>query len=130
MNKSESELSIGRLLFLYFALSAFVFAAPTESEMVWLKDVTTSWQSDKRKFSDPNLPDILTFQLRSGSRALTLNLERNYAIDPNTEVYFVSKSNDGRYQLEKALNLKKEVSTNNHCTEIKIHKLLNANASR
>ncbi|KAK3593456.1 hypothetical protein CHS0354_020221 [Potamilus streckersoni] len=97
-------------MFLYFALSAFVFAAPTESEMVWLKDVTSSWQSDKRKFSDPNLPDILTFQLRGGSRALTLNLERNHAIDPNADVYIVSKSNDGRSQLEKVLNLEKEVS--------------------
>ncbi|KAK3593458.1 hypothetical protein CHS0354_020223 [Potamilus streckersoni] len=76
--------------------------------MVWLKDVTTSLHSDKRIFSDPNLPDILTFQLRGGSRALTLNLERNYAIDPNAEVYIVSKSNDGRFQLEKALNFEKE----------------------
>ncbi|KAK3600923.1 hypothetical protein CHS0354_013304 [Potamilus streckersoni] len=84
-------------------------AAPDESERVWLKDVTTSLQSDKRKFSDPSLPDILTFQLRGGSRSLTLNLKRNHAIDPNADVYFVRKSNDGRSHLEKALNLEKEV---------------------
>ncbi|KAK3600926.1 hypothetical protein CHS0354_013307 [Potamilus streckersoni] len=83
--------------------------APNQSEMVWLKDITTSLQSDKRKFSDPNLPDTLTFELRGRLRALTLNLKRNHAINPNADVYFMHKSNDGRSHLEKVLNLEKEV---------------------
>ncbi|KAL3875192.1 hypothetical protein ACJMK2_038119 [Sinanodonta woodiana] len=79
-----------------------------ESKMVWVKDVTTSLQTDKRAFSDTDLPDDLTFQLRGGSRSLTLNLKRNHAIDPNTNVYFVNKLNDGRSQMKKALIVDEE----------------------
>ncbi|KAL3875198.1 hypothetical protein ACJMK2_038125 [Sinanodonta woodiana] len=76
--------------------------------MVWLKDVTDSLQTNKRKLNDANLPNNLAFQLRVGSRTLSLNLKRNHAIDPNANVYFVSEVNDGRPLLEKAHILKEE----------------------
>ncbi|KAL3875199.1 hypothetical protein ACJMK2_038126 [Sinanodonta woodiana] len=76
--------------------------------MVWLKDVTASLQTNKREFSDADLPNHLAFRLRVGSRALTLNLKRNRAIDPNADVYFVSEVNDGRSLLEQAHILKEE----------------------
>ncbi|KAL3875195.1 hypothetical protein ACJMK2_038122, partial [Sinanodonta woodiana] len=79
-----------------------------KSESVWVKDVTTSLETDKRQLSDTDLPDDLTFRLIGGSRSLTLNLKRNHAIDPNADVYFVRKLNDGRSYMEKALILQEE----------------------
>ncbi|KAL3875183.1 hypothetical protein ACJMK2_038110 [Sinanodonta woodiana] len=76
--------------------------------MVWLTDVTRRLPTVKRDSSDPSLPDNLTFQLRGGSRSLTLNLKRNHQINPNADMYFVRKSNDGQSHLEKALNLENE----------------------
>ncbi|KAL3875189.1 hypothetical protein ACJMK2_038116 [Sinanodonta woodiana] len=100
------------MLVLCFVLCPFVLsflcAAPNESEMVWLTDVTRRLPTVKRDSSDPSLPDNLTFQLRGGSRSLTLNLKRNNEINPNADMYFVRKSNDGQSHLEKALNLENE----------------------
>ncbi|KAL3888136.1 hypothetical protein ACJMK2_000516, partial [Sinanodonta woodiana] len=77
---------------------------PTDSEAVWVKDVTP-FQRNKRSFNDRDLPDQLRFQLRRGSNILTLNLKRNHMIDPNADVYFAMKLEDGRSILEKTPNL-------------------------
>ncbi|KAL3875282.1 hypothetical protein ACJMK2_038204 [Sinanodonta woodiana] len=80
----------------------------SDSEIVWLKDVTTGLQTDKRSFSDSNLPDTLTFELNRRSRAISLNLKRNHGIDPNADVYYVTNSKDGQSHLEKAQHLETE----------------------
>ncbi|KAL3856273.1 hypothetical protein ACJMK2_011047, partial [Sinanodonta woodiana] len=80
----------------------------TESETIWLKDVTASFQTDKRTLGDLDLPDDLSFHLRLESNVLALNLKRNHGIDPNANVYFGRKLNDGQQFLEKALYLEKE----------------------
>ncbi|KAL3856559.1 hypothetical protein ACJMK2_011295 [Sinanodonta woodiana] len=79
--------------------------APTDLQEVWLKDVTTKFQTDKRTLSHRVLGDELTFRLMQGSHYLTLNLKRNYGIDPNADIYVVQKSNDGRYQPHKTHHL-------------------------
>ncbi|KAL3875283.1 hypothetical protein ACJMK2_038205 [Sinanodonta woodiana] len=76
--------------------------------MVWLTDVTRRLPTVKRESSDPSLPDNLTFQLRGGSRSLTLNLKRNHQINPNADVYFVRNLNDLESHLEKAINMENE----------------------
>ncbi|KAL3875193.1 hypothetical protein ACJMK2_038120, partial [Sinanodonta woodiana] len=83
-------------------------SATIKSESVWVKDVSTSLPKDKRELSDTDLPDDLTFRLIDGSRSLTINLKRNHAIDPNADVYFVSKLNDGRSYMEKAIIVQEE----------------------
>ncbi|KAK3576268.1 hypothetical protein CHS0354_027712, partial [Potamilus streckersoni] len=86
----------------------FILLAKTDSETVWLKDVTTLLQTDKRTLSDDDLPDQLSFILKSKSHTLTLNLKRNYDIDPNADIYTVRKLNDGRSLLEKTDNIENE----------------------
>ncbi|KAL3853994.1 hypothetical protein ACJMK2_013278, partial [Sinanodonta woodiana] len=66
------------------------------SETVWLRDITNIFQGEKRTLGDFDLPDHLTFYLRRGSDALTLNLRRNYDIDPNAKIYVVQKLSNGR----------------------------------
>ncbi|KAK3598279.1 hypothetical protein CHS0354_019805 [Potamilus streckersoni] len=78
------------------------------SELVWLKDVTAIFQTQKRMFGDPNLPDHLTFHVKRGSGVLTLNLKRNNEIDPNSDIYFVERTKDGRSILSKTTTLERE----------------------
>ncbi|KAK3600760.1 hypothetical protein CHS0354_017053 [Potamilus streckersoni] len=78
------------------------------SEIVWLKDVTAIFQTQKQIFSDPDLPDHLTFQVKRGSGVLILNLKRNYEIDPNADIYFVERAKDGRSILSKTTMLERE----------------------
>ncbi|KAL3856577.1 hypothetical protein ACJMK2_011312 [Sinanodonta woodiana] len=82
--------------------------ATTDSEKVFLKDVTSSLLKDERSLNDLDLPDDLTFLLSRGWHTLQLNLKRNREIDPNAEVYYVGKLNDGRSVLEKAQLFDKE----------------------
>ncbi|KAK3586769.1 hypothetical protein CHS0354_016944 [Potamilus streckersoni] len=77
-------------------------------ETVWLKDVTTTTQTDKRTLSDHGLPAQLTFHLMRGSGVLTLTLKRNYDIDPNADIYAVQRTKDGRSILSKTRNLEQE----------------------
>ncbi|KAK3578110.1 hypothetical protein CHS0354_007821 [Potamilus streckersoni] len=95
-----------------FAVVLLVYAQPASirSETVWLKDVTTKFQIDKRTPSDHNLPDQLTFHLWRGSDDLSLNLKRNYDINPNTDMYFVHRRTDGQFRLLRTRNLKAEVN--------------------
>ncbi|KAK3598634.1 hypothetical protein CHS0354_037584 [Potamilus streckersoni] len=78
-------------------------------ETVWLKDVTTTIQTDKRTLGDPGLPAHLTFHLMRGSDALTLNLKRNYEIDPNADIYVVQSTKDGRSTLSRTRHLRQEM---------------------
>ncbi|KAK3598283.1 hypothetical protein CHS0354_019809 [Potamilus streckersoni] len=78
------------------------------SEIVWLKDVTEIFQTQKRIFDDPDLPDHLTFHVWRGSGVLTLNLKRNYEIDPNADIYFVEVTSDDRSILSKTTTLERE----------------------
>ncbi|KAL3861629.1 hypothetical protein ACJMK2_007654 [Sinanodonta woodiana] len=80
-------------------------AATTDAETVWLKDVTTRIQTDKREVNGADLPDQLTFHLKRRNQDLVLNLKRNYHIDPNADIYIVQTLNDGRTILEKSQNL-------------------------
>ncbi|KAK3577644.1 hypothetical protein CHS0354_016039 [Potamilus streckersoni] len=89
--------------------NALVVSARDDSEIVWLKDVTTSFEKDKRTSIDLDLPDELTFYLSRGSNDLTLHLKRNYFIDPNADVYVVQKLENGKHHLEKTENLGNEV---------------------
>ncbi|KAK3608759.1 hypothetical protein CHS0354_010462 [Potamilus streckersoni] len=82
------------------------------SEIVWLKDVNAKFQTQKRIFGDPDLPDHLTFHVMRGSGVLTLKLKRNYEIDPNADIYLVERTKDGRSKLSKATTLEREVSFN------------------
>ncbi|KAK3603948.1 hypothetical protein CHS0354_030875, partial [Potamilus streckersoni] len=86
----------------------YLIQASTVSKNVWLKDVTR-FKTEKRINDDLDLPDELTFHLTGISTALTLNLKRNYGIDPNANVYIVRELKDGQPLLDKALNLEKEV---------------------
>ncbi|KAL3836834.1 hypothetical protein ACJMK2_022247, partial [Sinanodonta woodiana] len=72
-------------------------------ETVWLKDAT-----DKRTLSNIDLPDELVFDLTRRSETLNLNLRRNYDINPNTDVYFARKSENGELVLEKSRHREKE----------------------
>ncbi|KAL3892090.1 hypothetical protein ACJMK2_004327 [Sinanodonta woodiana] len=85
-----------------------VWPDPTSLETVWLNDVTTRFQTDKRTLGDTDLPHQLTFHLRRESDDLTLNLRRNYDIDPNADIYFVEQLKDGRSILKKENILEKE----------------------
>ncbi|KAK3600756.1 hypothetical protein CHS0354_017049 [Potamilus streckersoni] len=82
------------------------------SEIVWLKDMTAIFQTQKRILGDPDLPDHLTFHVRRRSGVLTLELTRNYEIDPNADIYFVERTKDGRSLLSKTTTLEREVSFN------------------
>ncbi|KAK3598199.1 hypothetical protein CHS0354_031935 [Potamilus streckersoni] len=76
--------------------------------MVWLKDMTRRFQTYKRTLSEGDLPDQLSFRLKRKSHSLTLNLRKNYDIDPNADIYIVQNLDDGRSVLERAQNLEKE----------------------
>ncbi|KAL3892094.1 hypothetical protein ACJMK2_004331, partial [Sinanodonta woodiana] len=80
----------------------------THIETVWLKEVTTEFPTDKRTLGDPNLPTQLTFHIRRESDDLTLNLRRNYDIDPNADIYVSQTINDGQSILRKASHLERE----------------------
>ncbi|KAL3856270.1 hypothetical protein ACJMK2_011044, partial [Sinanodonta woodiana] len=75
------------------------------AETVWLQDVTTGLQTDKRLISDLDLPDVLTFAFSRGSQALNLNLRRNHDINPNADIYIVEKLKDGRFHSRKSRDL-------------------------
>ncbi|KAK3591695.1 hypothetical protein CHS0354_040626 [Potamilus streckersoni] len=66
------------------------------------------FQTDKRTSSGLDLADHLTFRLRRGSRAFTLNLERNHDINPDTDMYFLRNVRNGRFRIVKSRNLEKE----------------------
>ncbi|KAK3598632.1 hypothetical protein CHS0354_037582 [Potamilus streckersoni] len=86
-------------------------------ETVWLKDVTTTIQTDKRTLGDPGLPAHLTFHLMRGSDALTLNLKRNYEIDPNADIYVVQSTKGGQSTLSRTRHLRQEfLSLDDICT--------------
>ncbi|KAK3598285.1 hypothetical protein CHS0354_019811 [Potamilus streckersoni] len=78
------------------------------SEIVWLKDVTEIFHTQKRLFGDHDLPDHLTFHVRRRSGVLTLKLKRNYEIDPDADIYFVEGTKDGRSILSKTKTLECE----------------------
>ncbi|KAL3856271.1 hypothetical protein ACJMK2_011045, partial [Sinanodonta woodiana] len=78
---------------------------PVNAETVWLQDVTTKLQTDKRLISDLDLPDALTFDFSRGSQALNLNLRRNHDINPNADIYIVEKLKDGRFHSRKSRDL-------------------------
>ncbi|KAK3598629.1 hypothetical protein CHS0354_037579 [Potamilus streckersoni] len=88
--------------------SILLLPAATGFETVWVTDVTAQFQADKRALGDIYLPDQLTFDLIRGSDELTLNLKRNYDIDPNTDIYVVQKLKDGRSFLARTNKLEKE----------------------
>ncbi|KAL3856366.1 hypothetical protein ACJMK2_011134 [Sinanodonta woodiana] len=96
------------VLLLIVSATLYVESAPTDSEIVWLKDVSQIIQTDERTLLDPDLPDDLSFHLRRGSQFVQLNLKRNHDIDPNADIYVVRKLYDGRYYQEKSLDLEKE----------------------
>ncbi|KAK3608763.1 hypothetical protein CHS0354_010466 [Potamilus streckersoni] len=83
-------------------------AAISGSEIVWLKDLTAIFQTQKRIFGNTDLPDQLVFHVRRGSGVLTLNLKRNYEIDPNADMYLVERTKDGRSILSKATTLERK----------------------
>ncbi|KAK3575817.1 hypothetical protein CHS0354_027038, partial [Potamilus streckersoni] len=89
-------------------LSAYFLKATTDAETVWLKDVTTKFQTDKRTVSDTDLPEKLSFHLKRKSHDLTFNLKRNHQINPNADIFVVRKLNDGQSVLEKTQNLENE----------------------
>ncbi|KAL3836858.1 hypothetical protein ACJMK2_022269, partial [Sinanodonta woodiana] len=72
-------------------------AAKTTLETVWLKDAT-----EKRTLSNTDLPDKLAFHLTRRSETLTLNLRRNHDINPNADVYFARKMQNGTLALVKS----------------------------
>ncbi|KAK3585048.1 hypothetical protein CHS0354_009898 [Potamilus streckersoni] len=82
----------------------------TSFEILWLKDVTARFQTDKRTLIDVDFPNDLTFHLTRGSESLTLNLKRNHDINPYADVYFARKLKDGQPVLVKSRNYHKEVS--------------------
>ncbi|KAK3576241.1 hypothetical protein CHS0354_027040, partial [Potamilus streckersoni] len=63
--------------------------------------------ADKRTFDDLDLPHQLTFDLKRGLDTVTLNLKRNYDVDPNADIYVVKLKN-GRSILAKTNELEKE----------------------
>ncbi|KAL3856272.1 hypothetical protein ACJMK2_011046, partial [Sinanodonta woodiana] len=90
------------------SLLVCVQSATTSPETVWLRDVTSELQTDKRILGDLDLPDELTFIFSRGSKSLNINLRRNYEIDPNVDVYVVQKSTIGRVHVTKSGNLEHE----------------------
>ncbi|KAL3861647.1 hypothetical protein ACJMK2_007672 [Sinanodonta woodiana] len=94
-------------LFAFCLLTCFPKAA-TDAETVWLRDVTTRLQTDEREDTGSNLPDQLSFHLKSNTHDIALNLKRNYQIDPNTNIYVVQKFEDGQPLLEKTQNSENE----------------------
>ncbi|KAK3586770.1 hypothetical protein CHS0354_016945 [Potamilus streckersoni] len=95
-------------LILFAGLMTYVNSVRIGMETVWLKDVTTTIQTDKRTIGDHGLPAQLTFHLMRGSGDLTLTLKRNYDIDPNADIYVVQRTKDGRSILSKTRNLERE----------------------
>ncbi|KAL3836829.1 hypothetical protein ACJMK2_022242, partial [Sinanodonta woodiana] len=83
-------------------------------ETVWLKDVTTLFQTDKRTLSDLDLPNDLTFHLTRGSDVLTLDLKRNHDINPDADVYFARTLKNGQSFLVKSRNYEKELPISTH----------------
>ncbi|KAL3853998.1 hypothetical protein ACJMK2_013282, partial [Sinanodonta woodiana] len=83
-------------------------SASASSETIWVKEVSTRFQTDKRIFSDVDLPDHLTIRLSRGSDRYTLHLERNYDINPNSDMYFVKKDKNGRLRFVKSQDVKNE----------------------
>ncbi|KAL3836833.1 hypothetical protein ACJMK2_022246, partial [Sinanodonta woodiana] len=55
-----------------------------------------------------DLPDELAFHLTRRSETLNLNLRRNYDINPNADVYFARKSQNGDFVLRKSRHIEKE----------------------
>ncbi|KAL3853997.1 hypothetical protein ACJMK2_013281, partial [Sinanodonta woodiana] len=78
------------------------------SEIVWLKEVTTEFATSKRTIGDFDLPNELTFHLKRDLDYVTLNLKRNYDINPNVDAYFAHRLDDGRLSLVKRPNLERE----------------------
>ncbi|KAL3861351.1 hypothetical protein ACJMK2_007387, partial [Sinanodonta woodiana] len=78
------------------------------TETVWLKDVTTRLQRDKRSIGMSDHPEKLTFLLKRNSDTLTLNLKRNDNVDPNADLYTVRNLDDGRSIVEKTVDAEKE----------------------
>ncbi|KAK3576244.1 hypothetical protein CHS0354_027043 [Potamilus streckersoni] len=68
-------------------------------------------QADKRALDDLDLPNQLTFDFRRGLDTVTLNLKRNYDIDPNADIYVVQKLKNGRSFLAKTNELENEAFT-------------------
>ncbi|KAK3576242.1 hypothetical protein CHS0354_027041, partial [Potamilus streckersoni] len=96
------------VLFLIAGLMANVHSATTGLEMVWVRDVTAHYQANKRGLSAFDFPNQLTFHLKRGLDDVTLNLNRNYAIDPNADVYVVQNLKDGRSLLARTNKLEEE----------------------
>ncbi|KAK3584062.1 hypothetical protein CHS0354_032416 [Potamilus streckersoni] len=96
-------------------------------ETVWLKDVTTTSQTDKRTLSETDLPNELTFHLKRGSKVVTLNLRRNHGINPNADFYFARKLKNGQSALVKSRNLEKkddDFKVSYACEEAKLGHML------
>ncbi|KAK3581890.1 hypothetical protein CHS0354_024203 [Potamilus streckersoni] len=72
----------------------------TESKIVWVKDVTKSFEINQRTHRDLDLHDALKFRLRYESHLLTLNLKKNYGINPNADIYVVRELKDGQSFLD------------------------------
>ncbi|KAL3836860.1 hypothetical protein ACJMK2_022271, partial [Sinanodonta woodiana] len=77
--------------------------AESTLETVWLKDAT-----DKRTLSNTDLPNELAFQLTRRSETLTLNLRKNHDINPNANVFFARKVQNGTLVLVKSRNTAKQ----------------------
>ncbi|KAK3600752.1 hypothetical protein CHS0354_017045 [Potamilus streckersoni] len=103
---------VGLLSYVCSGTTLRSYDALSGTELVWLKDVTAKFQTQKRIFGDPDLPDHLTFHVWRGSGVLTLKLKRNYEIDPNADIYVVERTKDGRSILSKTTTLEREVSFN------------------
>ncbi|KAL3861486.1 hypothetical protein ACJMK2_007519 [Sinanodonta woodiana] len=82
-------------------------AATTEAETVWLTEVTTGLQTDKRGVTIPDFPDQLLFHVKGKTHELVLNLEKNNRIDQNVDTYIVQSTIDGQSLMEKMKNLDK-----------------------
>ncbi|KAL3836836.1 hypothetical protein ACJMK2_022249, partial [Sinanodonta woodiana] len=75
----------------------------TTWETVWLKDAT-----EKRTLSNIDLPDELAFDLTRRSETMNLSLRRNHDINPNADVYFARKSQNGNFVLGKSRHIERE----------------------
>ncbi|KAL3861685.1 hypothetical protein ACJMK2_007709, partial [Sinanodonta woodiana] len=84
-----------------------IIAATTEAETVWLTEVTTGLQTDKRGVTIPDFPDQLLFHVKGKTHELVLNLEKNNRIDQNVDTYIVQSTIDGQSLMEKMKNLDK-----------------------
>ncbi|KAK3582137.1 hypothetical protein CHS0354_017248 [Potamilus streckersoni] len=74
-------------------------------ETVWLKDVNTRTLTDEQTLCDPAFPNEMTFHLQRGPDTIILNLKRNNAVNPNADVYYVQRLENGRSALFKKDNL-------------------------